>query len=636
MKLQECDVQNRFRATISGNVELTIENSQVKNVAIDITASDLESREEDNIFPKFLFNNVTSFNTSLHATNIPRLSIVHSMLKKFNAEVKDHSWGTTVMIENSHFEDIDPYEGTKEENKTCIASQTHFFQLKWVVLEILDSTFTMNCILPGGFIEWEHSNKEGLDQLTVVNTIFNAAKIQITLPLISTPFKASAIQMKKLTLKCKTQAKHQLIGMAWQLQCLPTCNHGKYRSDGPAAVISMRKSKRGQLKPKFKVEQCLPCPVGADCNSDHTSPLPNYWGYSHKEGTIRMVRCPADYCCSGGEHCQSLTSCAKGRTGILCGRCKANTTESLFSPSWVSIRKCRTFLVVLFYFLTALAYALFLLLFNQMKKVAFQKLKDVWKMLKCRISKKNRKEQFELADLWKKELQKNIEQLDSKAAVELVKIWKCRSLESLDLRVRQQQRTTGDGISSLQAEETKNGKEKEKDSGMKYLQISFYFVQDAALFKAHLPEANITDKSLLVTFLEFSPQILVLYIEVTNLCLVSTTTAILKVVLKATFGPCIMLLLFFMYLCHLLLSTFFQKGSMVWETVKAKLCEAFLLTILFSYQKIVQGAFKLVQCIELNNSKVLFIQADIQCFTWWQTAIEVYLSLCSWHLVLIS
>ena len=105
--------------------------------------------------------------------------------------------------------------------------------------------------------------------------------------------------------------------------------------------------------------------------------------------------------------------------------------------------------------------------------------------------------------------------------------------------------------------------DKEKDSGMKYLQILFYFVQDAVLIKVHLPEANVTDKSLLVTFLEFSPQILLFYIEITNLCLVSTTTAILKVVLKALFGPCIMLLLFFMYLSQLLLSTSFHKDAII-------------------------------------------------------------------------
>ena len=157
------------------------------------------------------------------------------------------------------------------------------FQVKAHGIGNPEFNFTMNCILPGGFIEWEYSNREGLNQLTVKNTIFDAAKIQITLPLISTPFEAKAINMKKVTLKCMTQANHQLIGMAWQLQCISSCDCGKYRLDGSAAIISMKKNNRGQLKPRFKVEQCVPCPVGADYNSEHPSPLPDYWGYSHKE-----------------------------------------------------------------------------------------------------------------------------------------------------------------------------------------------------------------------------------------------------------------------------------------------------------------------------------------------------------------
>ena len=618
-----------FKAIISGDVQLKIETSQVMNAAIDVTSLGSEHKEEANNFSQLLFNNVTLFSTSLHATNIPRLNLVDSMLKKFNAEVEDHSWGTTVKIENSHFEDISPYEGTYKENRTCIANQTNFFQLKQVAMEIIHSIFIMTCILPEGFIKWGPTDGKGLAELRVKNTIFDVAKISVNQPLISSPFGSEEIDMENVTLKCMTRAKHQLNGIIWDLKCVSTCVYGKYRSDGPAAVISMEKNKKGQLELKSKEERCLSCPVGADCNSEYPSPRPNYWGYRHKEGRIRMVRCPEKYCCSGSEHCQSLTSCAKGRTGTLCGRCKANTTESLFSPSCVSIRKCRTFLVVLFYVLAALGYALFLLLFNQMKKAVFQKLKDVWKMLKSRVSKKKSKDHFELAAMWRKELQKKVELIDSKKPAELLKIRKCRSLESLDLRVLQQKETTGYRTSNLQTEEKETAKEKESGGGMKYLQILFYFVQDAALFKVHLPEVNISEKSFLVTFLELSPQILFLYTEVTNLCLVSTTPAVLKVVLKTLFGPCIMLLLFVIYLAQLFLSTFFYKDSLIWETVKAKLCEAFLLTILFSYQKIVQGVFKLVQCIELPNSKVLFIQADILCFTWWQTAIEVYLSLAT-------
>ena len=55
-----------------------------------------------------------------------------------------------------------------------------------------------------------------------------------------------------------------------------------------------------------------------------------------------------------------------------------------------------------------------------------------------------------------------------------------------------------------------------------------------------------------------------------------------------------------------------------------KLVQAFILTVLFPYQKVVMGTFTLVQCIVIRNQAMLFVQADVQCYTWWQIVIIIY------------
>ena len=653
VKMLECRVQNSFEVKLDGPVKLQVENNSVENARLTISALPTEN---DLILSEVFLKNTTLINTVLNVMEVPKLKIADSRFTNLQATVQGKRL-STVGIQNSFFEDTRPSTAQISKSRDCTSSQKNYFNLKNVELEVSYSTFLMNCILEKGFIQWEDSNGTKHNRFTLNHTIFDAKNLNITQPLFLTPFADEAIHVHNVSVKSKAQAKYEKIGIYWELQSIATCGRGHYRSeDRRSAEIFVSKNRNGRLKTRPKTTPCITCPIGADCSEDTPLPLPNYWGEKLKGGEIKMVRCPDQYCCKGGKNCQSLKSCAKGRNGILCGRCKAKATESLFSAACVPVEQCQTTLVVLFYVLAALAYALFLLFYHGIKKAAFQKLKDFWKMVRNKLGKKNAKDRSQLTELWTKELDlhtnrkgelefsgipgkqlldlrhqdqarhdvpsSTISHAVSRMPGNLPRQRKWKSLESLNL-IKQQP------IMNSSPKLVKEEKESERESGMKYLQILLYFVQDAALFKVHLPDAsmNYEDKSLLIQFLEFSPQMLLLYVKVTNLCLISSTTAVLKVALKALFGSCITLLLFLMYVCQLLLSTFVHKNSKIWETARAKLCEAFILTILFSNQKIVQGAFELVKCVEVADAERLFIQADIICFTWWQTSIEIFLAL---------
>ena len=161
------------------------------------------------------------------------------------------------------------------------------------------------------------------------------------------------------------------------------------------------------------------------------------------------------------------------------------------------------------------------------------------------------------------------------------------------------------------------------DNGFKYMQILFYYVQDAKLFTVNVPLMDVETENIVLKFLEFSPEILAVYVEVTELCF-AFSSAIINVTFQLLFGFLVMLIMFVLYVIRIFLSHYIKR-QMFWNDLNVKLVQAYLLTILFSYQRLVIGAFTLVQCVNIRDHAMLFIQANVQCYTWWQIGILVYI-----------
>ena len=170
---------------------------------------------------------------------------------------------------------------------------------------------------------------------------------------------------------------------------------------------------------------------------------------------------------------------------------------------------------------------------------------------------------------------------------------------------------------------------KSDSSSIKYIQILFYYVQDASLFKVHLPDKGHTEESLFVQVIQFSPDVLAFLItEMRNVCFTSSNPALTKVLFKFIFGQSLMLLFLLVWLTLCILSKCRHISSAavtMWNTLKHTLCQAYLFALLFSYQTLIAAAFTLVQCVDVGQNKVLYIQGDIQCYTWWQIITQIYI-----------
>ena len=114
----------------------------------------------------------------------------------------------------------------------------------------------------------------------------------------------------------------------------------------PSGTYSIRRGIHIGYRVKEPVN-CHPCPAGGNCSSSLAA-QPNFWGYPGNNDTVTFQLCPEGYCClpSVDNKCfydnnsYLLSGCQGNRTGFLCGQCKRNFTEGLFTTECVRAKDC--------------------------------------------------------------------------------------------------------------------------------------------------------------------------------------------------------------------------------------------------------------------------------------------------------
>ena len=325
--------------------------------------------------------------------------------------------------------------------------------------------------------------------------------------------------------------------------------------------------------------------------------------------------------------------------GTLCGRCVVNTTESLFSANCFQIDRCYTLVFGLLYAACVVMYSIFLAIYDDIKKEFIKRALKLFKKIK------NMRKSREIGQSDDDMIDDVYETASYSSLVKALLLadysgnFQLHTLKVIDKKDNDMVKTStlvealllhnsyhnrklsfsdkvsidikdDDLIVEIKKKDVKvkiEGDKSDTDSGMKYVQIILYYVQDATLFKIYLPDTREQTENALVKILQFSPEILTVYYKVSDLCFTKNTTAVMKVILSSMFGPCIILFLSLIYIIHWMISRYLLKAPTPSETLKSRLTQA----------------FSLIQCVDIDNNKVLYIQGDIQCYTWWQTAIEV-------------
>ncbi|CAH3146389.1 unnamed protein product [Pocillopora meandrina] len=138
----------------------------------------------------------------------------------------------------------------------------------------------------------------------------------------------------------------------------------------PVGTYSIRRGKQSGYSVKELVN-CYRCPVGGNCSSSLAA-QPNFWGYPVNKDSVSFQLCPEGYCClpsvdnkcSYNNNSYLHSGCQGNRTGILCGQCKQNFIEGLFTTECVRAKDCtHHWYLVVFFALTSL-FALYLVIKN--------------------------------------------------------------------------------------------------------------------------------------------------------------------------------------------------------------------------------------------------------------------------------
>ncbi len=321
------------------------------------------------------------------------------------------------------------------------------------------------------------------------------------------------------------------------------------------------------------------CPYGADCSQGITA-LPQYWGKAGSSGQIHFHRCPAGYCCEDRK-CETTAQCAPYREGTLCGQCRENFTEALFSPKCIENTECTHtwFIAVSVFWGFCLTIGL----------IFMGNIRDLVKYC-CKGD-------------------QNIEARTDEERINL------KSVLRYDTSASKENLVLG-GVLAV-----KDASDNEQAGTYMYLQIIFFYIQDSTLMKVDLPlKTSISVMGKMKTVLSNISHLAVEVLDLgLTICPLPGWTPALKLVLKNSTGPLIMLNITVLYFILFLLTKCFAS---IKNHIKTwwypNLAGAMILSLLLFYQKIATTTFSLLYCVRIGETWVLHIDGTVVCYELWQ------------------
>ena len=138
----------------------------------------------------------------------------------------------------------------------------------------------------------------------------------------------------------------------------------------PVGTYSILRGKQSGYRVKELVN-CSRCPVGGNCSSSLAA-QPNFWGYPVNKDTVSFQLCPKGYCClpsvdnncSYNNNSYRRSGCQGNRTGILCGQCKQNFIEGLFTTECVPVEDCTHHWYLVVFLAFTISFAFYLVIKN--------------------------------------------------------------------------------------------------------------------------------------------------------------------------------------------------------------------------------------------------------------------------------
>jgi len=444
----------------------------------------------------------------------------------------------------------------------------------------------------------------------------------------------------------------QNIRSTFRVMC-PQCKHNHYSIERGEIILKdvIREGEKGIKEGEDRTLgfhtyakkniQCHPCPVGGECERGITKSKSNYYGYvKASDASIEYITCPVEYCCSNiGNPCTSYSTCNSNRSGVLCGQCNEGFQESFFTNNCIALENCKHHkLFWIMYGLTALGVTLVLCFMDNIKTILLVLPKTFYKALCKKNIDKGGESNNKTVSIYGLTKRTVIEAggIENKA-YESVSSSQPASSQPVYESV------SGDSESkehSVTANLPRTNPKEDEDcseghdlpytmQGVFNSMLSFYQIKSLIIVVSgpSIHNSNvdylikkITDVFNLQVFLNLR----------TDVCpmqgLNAVTKRLIRFVLFSLVTSALVALIWVLCLFYNYIRRS-EQGKSLSELLLLKLEICYLRIITFGYKNIATVALVLVTCVSINDSFVLFINGNIQCFTYQQYIVFAFIGL---------
>ena len=322
---------------------------------------------------------------------------------------------------------------------------------------------------------------------------------------------------------------------------------------------------------------CKQCPPGAKCQHGILRPIDNYWGFiDNKTGDLNFVQLPVGYGCSKNR-CTRYNSCAKYRSGTMCGKCVKGYTESMLSPKCIRNRDCN----FTAFWTMAVVFVVAYLAFFIFKKILMTSLMTPL--------------------LW------------------------CKGKDQIGCRPRQCS-LSDDRYQLMTSDAEERSHVHDVSSAAGLVKILFYFYQIEALLDVYGSEGELVAsiKSSVRNAFNFKLTIN----SRSPACAMFNMTPIRKVMARGVFIVIILGAFILVYMvCRICKQTKKCKNHFCTRKTKTPFDERVLVALfevyLLSYSIIALVVISLLNCKQIGTQSVLYLQGSIQCYKSWQYGLMV-------------
>ena len=368
----------------------------------------------------------------------------------------------------------------------------------------------------------------------------------------------------------------------------------------------------------FKFIHTHNCPVpGGKCVQELQA-VPGYWGtFKSKESEeVEFIQCPGSTCCTDDSNCLSFDSCNSNRKGVLCSQCDTNYYEGLIVRDCVENVQCGkvlTSLIVVFAILSVFGIVGVVVRFD-VEEVISSNFSYCMEKIKCNCcNNNNRNTNRSYVTPGRDTYNANI---SAPRVLNFYCFWisseknvhACHNGTSTDTD------TTAESSLSM------------------YVLILYYMLQDFSLFNMHLSHCSNhwkffdSDKS------STSDPFWGYPVRIFTLVITSVTTRIGVPCFMLTFGTALpkfgmkMLCYAGVYVVFIIwYNVFYYRSKMDQRTLRLRVFYLLIKFHLFIFKDVSEFVISLLDCVSIQGTKYLHIDAIYTCHEWHIALVCIYL-----------